>query len=301
MRGIIFKLIIIAFAVSLLFIPVNTLVRESYDYNIDNQILAFKNNPYPVDIINIGASHSMYGFYFKHTGLSHVDLALPLQTLEYDYKLLKEYGEHLKPAGVVLVSISQISFVNAVTEDIGNYYRILDRDDIEPLSLVDYYSYLHMPGTNSDRLIGAITEKVKEFRWPSHSPWRNDGINYAERKYKLIDSYDRAAKGNNSIEKNMEHLRNIVDWCKEAGYKVVFTMEPVHSSYNEYFTEEVLNRLVYQYLEEFGNEIPFLNYMDDARFVDQEEYFLDPDHLNSKGRKKYSRIVYEDLKRMGYM
>ncbi|WP_338780113.1 hypothetical protein [Metabacillus sp. FJAT-52054] len=295
------KLTIIMGVVILLFMPVNNFVKDSYDYNIDHTILAFKKHPYPVDIINLGASHSMYGYYFKPTGLSHLDLALPSQTIQYDFKLLKEYGKYLKPGGVVLVSISQITFANSEAKNIGNYYKVLDRNEIEPFNLIDYYSYLYLPGTNSGSFNSAVAGKLKKVKWNSHQPWANNGKNYSGRKLKKIEEQYREAVENDNIERNVNQLREIVDFCSGKGYQVVLTMEPVHQSYLGYFNEKVMSRLVFQHLEALNLDVPLLNYMSDERFVDKKEYFIDPDHLNSEGRRKFSWIVYEDLKRMGYL
>lgn len=301
MGRIFIKLTFIISVVILLFMPVNKFVKDSYDYNIDHAILAFKKDPYPVDIINLGASHSMYGYYFKHTGLSHLDLALPAQTIEYDFKLLKEYGKHLKTDGVVLVSISQMTFANSEPKNIGNYYKVLDRAEIEPFNVIDYYSYLYFPATNSGSFKSALAGKWKDLKWNSHQPWANNGKDYSERKHMKIEKQYQEALENNSIEQNVKQLREIVDFCSEKGYQVILTMEPAHQSYLEYFNEEVMDRLVFQYLEAANLDVPFLNYMSDQRFVDKKEYFIDPDHLNKEGRKMYSWIVYKDLKKMGYL
>jgi hypothetical protein len=295
------KLTIIIIVVLLLFMPVNKFVKDSHDYNINHSILAFKEQPYPVDIINLGASHSMYGYYFKPTGLSHLDLALPAQTIQYDFKLLREYGKYLKPGGVVIVSISQITFANSEAKHIGNYYKILDRIEIEPFRLIDYYSYLYLPGTNSESFNSALSGRLKNFKWNSHQPWANNGNNYSGRKYEKVEAQYREAVENNNIERNVKQLREIVDYCSEKGYRVILTMEPVHQSYQEYFNEEVMNRLVFQYLKALTLDVPFLNYMSDQRFVDNKDYFIDPDHLNREGRKMFSWIVYKDLKKLGYL
>ncbi|MFC7372400.1 hypothetical protein ACFQPF_12015 [Fictibacillus iocasae] len=281
--------------------PVNYFVKISYDYNIDHEILAFKNDPHPVDIINLGASHSMYGYYFKPTGLSHLDLALPSQTVQYDYKLLKKYGKHLKPNGVVLVSISQITFSNYEAKNIGNYYRIVDRSELEPFDVVDYYSYLYLPGTNSGVLTSAIAGRLKNLRWDAHHPWADNGRNYSERKFKKIEKQYEEAVENQYVERNAKHLKELIDLCDERGYQVVLTMEPMHQSYLDYFDEKVMNRLVFQHLEALDLDVPLLNYSHDPRFVHKQKYFIDPDHLNKEGRKKFSWIVYEELKRMGYL
>jgi hypothetical protein len=294
------KLTIIITVALLLFIPVNNFVKQSRSYNINDDILTFKKNPYPVDIINLGASHSMYGYYFKPTGLSHLDLALPAQTIQYDFKLLKEYGQYLKPDGVVIVSISQMTFANFETKDVGSYYEILDRTQIEPFRLLDYYSYLYIPGTNSESFTSALSSKWKNFKWTSHQSWANGGKNYAERKYEYVEEQYREATEKNYVEQNVKQLKEIIAYCKEKGYQVILTMEPVHQTYQDHFDEEVMNQLVFQYLNTLELDVPFLNYMNDQRFVDNKDYFIDSDHLNSEGRKKYSWIVYEKLKELGY-
>lgn len=294
------NLTIIMIVALLLFIPVNNFVKQSRSYNISDDILAFRENPYPVDIINIGASHSMYGYYFKPTGLSHLDLALPAQTLQYDLKLLKEYGQYLKPDGVVIVSISQMTFANFETQDVEKYYEILDRPQIEPFRLVDYYRYLYFPGTDSESFTSALSSKWKNFEWTSHQSWANGGKNYAKRKYEYVEEQYREATEKNYAEQNVKLLKEILAYCKEKDYQVILTMEPVHQTYQDHFDEEVMNRLVFQYLNTLELDVPFLNYMNDPRFADNQDYFIDSDHLNSEGRKKYSWIVYEKLKELGY-
>lgn len=294
------KLTIIITVAILLFIPVNQFVMQSYDYNINHDIVAFKKDPHPVDIINLGASHSMYGYYFKPTGLSHLDLALPAQTIQYDFKLLKEYGKHLKRDGVVIISISQMTFANFETKNVGNYYEVLDHSQIESFRVLDYYRYMYLPGANGERFNSALSGKLKNYKWNSHQPWANDGENYAERKFEYVEEEYREATENNYDDQNVRQLKELLDYCKQKGYQVILTMEPVHESYGERFDEETMNRLVFQYLQTLEIDVPFLNYMNDQRFADNKNYFLDSDHLNSKGRKKYSWIVYKDLKKLGY-
>lgn len=300
MKRLFIKLTIIMTVALLVFIPANNLVKHSRSYNINDDILAFKKDPHPVDIINLGASHSMYGYYFKPTGLTHLDLALPSQTLQYDFKLLKEYGKHLKPDGVVLISISQITFANAEIENVENYYEILDHSEIEPFRLTDYYRYLYFPGTQSESFTSALSSEMKKLKWDSHQPWANDGKNYAARKYDYVEGLYRAAEEENYFEQNLEQLKELLDYCQENGYQAVLTMEPVHQTYETYFDEAKMDKFVFQYLDTLETDVPFLNHMNDPRFADNKDYFIDSDHLNSEGRKKYSWIIYEELKELGY-
>jgi hypothetical protein len=142
---------------------------------------------------------------------------------------------------------------------------------------------------------------LKNFKWNSHQPWANNGKHYSERKYEKVEAQYSEAVENKNIERNVNQLKEIVEYCNENGYRVILTMEPVHQSYQEYFNEEVVDKLVFQYLEALQLDVPFLNYMSDQRFVDNRDYFIDPDHLNREGRKMFSWIVYKDLKKLGYL
>lgn len=301
MRSVWMKISVVLIIVALLLIPLNDFVKQSWAYNNNRGVLAFQDNPSPLDIINLGTSHAMFGYAFKPLGLSHLDLALPSQTIEYDLKMLKQYDEHLRPGGVVIVSLSQITFSNAEIGRKENYYQVLDREDIEPVSTFDYYTYTSIPALNSGSVYTALSREIRDFRWESHKPWVNNGQNYSERKYEMVEAQYKQAVENRDIEQNMERLKDIIEYCQAKDYRVVLAMEPVHASYNAYFDQAVMDRLVYQHLAALELDVPFLNYMDDERFIHQREYFHNPDHLNGKGRTLLSSLVYEDLKRLGYL
>ncbi|WP_252100529.1 hypothetical protein [Exiguobacterium sp. SH31] len=295
------KIAVIIGIVALLLIPLNNFVKESWAYNNNRGILAFQEDPTPLDIINLGTSHAMFGYAFKPLGLSHLDLALPSQTIEYDLKMLKQFDEHLRPGGVVIVSLSQITFSNAEIGRKENYFQVLDREDIEPVSTFDYYTYTSIPALNSGSVYTALSREIRDFRWESHKPWVNNGKNYSERKYEMVEAQYKQAVENRDIEHNMKRLQEIVEYSEAQGFRVVLAMEPVHASYHAYFDEAVMDRLVYQHLQSLELDVPFLNYMRDERFVNQRDYFHNPDHLNGKGRALLSSLVYGDLKRLGYL
>lgn len=295
------KIGVVLLVIIAIFIPVNEFVKESWEYNNNRAVLAFKEDPHPVDIINLGTSHAMYGYSFKSLGLSHLDLALPSQPIEYDLKMLKEYDEHLKPGGVVIVSLSQITFSNSNVGRKENYYRVLEREDLESVSWFNYYTHERFPALNSGSAYAAISREIRDFRFDAHKPWENGGLNYSERKYEEVAAQYENAVNNHEIEKNMAHLQDIIDYCKKQGYRVVLAMEPVHSSYHAYFDEAVMERLVFQHLEKLDIDVPFLNYMGDEQFIHKQSFFHNPDHLNGDGRKLLSTLVYEDLKRLGYI
>lgn len=301
MKRFLWKFLLVVTVLVVLIPPLNRYVRASWEYNNNRPILAFQEKPYPLDVINLGTSHAMFGYAFKPLGLSHLDLALPSQTIEYDLKMLRAFDRHLKPGGVVLISLSQITFANA---DIGrkeNYYDVLDRADIEPVSDFDYYTYTHVPALHSGSVYTTLARETRDFRFATHRPWENGGLAYSKRKYEMVEAEYAAAVRNQDIEANVQHVKKLLAYCEARGYRAVLTMEPVHASYLAYFDEAAMERLVFHQLDAIEPDVPFLNYMDDARFRDNQALFHNPDHLNGKGRALLSSLVYEELGRLGYL
>lgn len=52
------KIVIVLLVMITIFILVNEFVKDSWEYNNNRPVLAFKEDPHPVDIINLGTSHS---------------------------------------------------------------------------------------------------------------------------------------------------------------------------------------------------------------------------------------------------
>lgn len=87
----------------------------------------------------------------------------------------------------------------------------------------------------------------------------NNGKNYSERKYEMVEAQYKQAVEHRDIEQNMKRLQEIVEYSEAQGFRVVLAMEPVHASYQAHFDEAVMDRLVDQHLQAIELDVPFLN------------------------------------------
>ena len=89
--------------------------------------------------------------------------------------------------------------------------------------------------------------------------------------------------------------------CHEKGWNAVLVTPPYPRVYTECFSGEILERfhaLTTELSEEFG--ISWLDYSQDAEFIDNLTYFKNIDHLNLSGAHAFSVCVKRDLSRQEY-
>lgn len=84
-------------------------------------------------------------------------------------------------------------------------------------------------------------------------------------------------------------LIEIVKQCKEKNIKLIFTMSPYFTGYND---------SSYKMIERFSEKegIPFLYHFADSAYIRKPEYFADRSHLNDKGAEKYSSMIAHEIK-----
>jgi len=93
---------------------------------------------------------------------------------------------------------------------------------------------------------------------------------------------------------NLDLLSQFIETCRSRGIKIVFLTTPVHHLYFEKINEQ-------NYLRTQGNlenllkkyNIPYHDYFKDERFSSLD--FYNPDHLNTKGSEKFSRIINQEI------
>lgn len=81
----------------------------------------------------------------------------------------------------------------------------------------------------------------------------------------------------------------IVRKCKEKNIKLIFTMSPYYTGYND---------SSYKMLARFSDKegIPFLYHFADSAYIRKPEYFADRSHLNDKGAEIYTSMIAHEIK-----
>lgn len=89
----------------------------------------------------------------------------------------------------------------------------------------------------------------------------------------------------------LDYVQRFINLCRQNGISLVFTISPRYS---------IVSSSHYDILKTIAksNGVPFLDYHTQGLFLDNPEYFRDPEHLWEEGARRYSSVFASDLKRI---
>lgn len=298
--------------VSLFFL---SMCHKKLDKNDYECVKKFQNIPEQIEIFNCGNSHGLYGFcYDDIRDKSCFNFGLVSQSLDYDYRLLRQYQDNLAEGGIMFISISYFSLFGKDEIERENfeslnrrYYRILSPRYIKGFSvkeelLVNTFSIM---GT-ADNIIYDIMTGEERGRI-SRDLWEQ---NLLESSREAIDADAESACERHMAERidgtgnwilnqnNMEALYDIIELCREKNITPVLVTTPYLHEYIEAIKSEFPDffSVFYGLVEEIKKEtgVVYHDYSGDIRFKDKYGLFFSVDHLNRQGALLFTSIVLED-------
>ena len=125
----------------------------------------------------------------------------------------------------------------------------------------------------------------------------------AEEKYKMARMILDRAVANSQFYDSVSsiYLNKTIELCKNSDCKLVFVKYPVTSSYkkamNEIVDEKELSELAIRIEEIIDKEgITLLDHQD--MWLENDDHFLDPQHLNEDGKKAFSKLLKSEIARL---
>ena len=274
--------------------------------------------PQHLDLINLGSNPAKYGLDYADTGVKAFNLAVGPQTLEYDFRMLKNYHSFLdeKGAKLLLLLLCPFSLLKfRYTEYDGyacrdhRYYPILHHSMINNYEEQTYTdlkkrTLLHLlkhPLRLLSILKGTAQKKMKSETNPlNEQQMTSSAEGYIRgwmREFGLhnFELKDIPQSVKNDLQKNSEILDEIKAFCDERGIKPVIVLPPVSEyimgnipqGFREYCTYSILKQ----------KDILMFDYMNDHTY-NQPANFVDALCLNKTGRRKFTQGVLSDLKRL---
>lgn len=263
-----------------------------------------------IDIVSLGSSHGKYGL--KLWEKNQMNLALESQGMYYNLKLLEKYQSKIKEGAKIIIPISIFSFYepNYESQEIKNdnyknYINILDKNEIgTSLKTSEYYiqkkfSVLYPPNRLKETL--AIIIKWIKYR----NIYKNKMFYLADYKGEQFKSDAKGhAKGHitlsnkNSNKYGITYTREILEICKKNKWDCIYIVIPCHKFYVEELEKierNIFIQRIYNNLDEVDKKYKILDYIRDERFYNNEEYFLNADHLNEKGAEYFTKILLSDI------
>jgi len=305
MKRFFFKFIMMILLVSISLLGMNQAYINTNAFQTLNNTAKFENIPDNIEICNLGSSHGLRSFVYSVIEEVGFNFGLSSQDFYYDYQLLKKYSDKLKPGAVVLIVVSYFSYERDLFEEKfftrnPRYYQILDKEYIYNFNLEDFIKYKTLPiitaEGNLKYLLKDKEHNTQDFLLKKHS------IEIDRFSEDASNAVLRHTDNHGDKNVNMDYLQKIVDLCKKHSFKPILITPPYYILYNELYPKEKIadfQNTTTKFSQD--NQIIFLDYSHDSRFIRDTEYFYNPDHLNYIGAKKFTVIVRNDLNELGIL
>jgi len=297
------KLIIMFFLISISFLGLNYAYIHSNAFYIANDTIKFKNVPKGIEICNLGSSHGKRSFDYSEVKEKGYNFGLAGQDFYYDFQILKQFSENLKKGAIVLIVVSYFSynrelFDGSFFERNPRYYSFLRKELIFNYSFTDAIKYKYLPVTTAKANIINIflNQKDKPQIYVKHNIELDEFKSHSQKKA------ETHSQRNSDESANIEYLKKIIEFCKENYFIPVLITPPFYETYSSYYPTEKINKFL-NTTEGLAKreKIPYLNYSKDKNFINNIDLFLNSDHLNYLGAKKFTSKVVSTLKKMGFL
>lgn len=258
-----------------------------------------------VQIGNLGSSHGAYDFNYDALtarGYQCFNFGNTSQSYNYDFAVLKEFGNYMTKGSVMFIPVSYFSFNNEVVNDTEReamslrYYHCLS-----PKNIPDYDPYIDIV-THKFPILSAGEDILKLFPNLNLSliayAAEDDGIDEEVFASRAQERYSRHFDNKEEyfLPERIEELYEIINYCKEQEITPVLITTPFSKYYRDLVSEEFLNEfesVISKISSDTG--VSYYDYSYDPRFRGNLAYFMDADHLNDEGAAYFMEILTEEV------
>jgi hypothetical protein len=257
-------------------------------------------NNVKTDVLVFGSSKAVYHYDTKIIGdslhMSVYNAGRDLSYIYYHYALLKAALERYSPKLVVLDTRANEFYRFRYGEDRDRINVLLPFYDSHPelreicqlRGPFERYKLLSKMYPYNSLILNELVELLPIARYQKDDSQNGYIAKYGEVKppkgpYTVNDAIDTTAAG---------YYKKFVELCKAKNVPLVVVYSPIYQSINSGANRNV------QYVMQLckDNNVPVLNYLNDATFADEPRYFFDALHLNRQGSVIFSSTVAGKLK-----
>ena len=176
----------------------------------------------------------------------------------------------------------------------GIRYPTLDRSDIK------YYSYaaLYTKQFLKDMILNKVDYgytfgDIKENGWQKIDAI-GDSTQINDKEGEERVRFHTSIIHNEHIAENIGYLEPVLKKLNDRNIRVIFVIPPVYKTYSKYADTAIMaenRRIINGLCKRYHAE--FFDYFTDPRFTREE--FLNNDHMNWRGAKKFSEILDSDF------
>lgn len=265
-----------------------------------------------LDLVAIGSNSPKFAFDFGDINqLKCSNWCIGPETFQYDYIILHKFSNKLKKGATVVLTVCPLIFFHHrfhPHSDLYKYYALLDKEEMPDFNYMEYLRYYKYPVVFNPLNIVRIFYDAKEFDRlklnanlydvkglkANAAGWIKNVWNPA---YQIdIESMKPLSETNKKdIEGSKYWLRQIAEFCKNRGLKLLLVYPPLTAELKTKFSEEFIEQHINRYVEEALGGIGFkmVDYMHDARFYDMN-YYIDAFFMNRIGAKLFTETFFKE-------
>lgn len=291
---------------------------EALGLGLNDETIKFSSMPKTIRICNFGSSHGRFGFSYEDLpGCPSFNFGLVSQSLSYDLRLMEYYQDHLGEGAVVFIPVSYFSLYGpSETEAEGfanknaRYYSIL------PASAIKEYdpktarlSRIPVLANGPDtvkNVIRAIQERW-DGRMDGNGIYWETTTDAADARADAVLAAERHLLGGQLNEEGerilnqeeLDSLYKMIALCRKRGATPILVTTPFLSEYNE-----EVGRIAPDFFEDFhallaqvqrDTGVEYHDYSADSRFCGEYSLFMNSDHLNRAGARRFTGILLDEV------
>lgn len=261
------------------------------------------------DVVNLGSSSALYGFDYTGLDVKAFNWASQPQSLEYSFKILKCYFSILRQKGIVIIPFCPFTGLSVTGKwaesTYEKYYGILDPtqiDNYERIRRRREYPLFTNPKTSLKRLIKDVPKKTT-FRQcakcRTEEQFKTNAENWVKNwmcEFGIKDLDAPLSKENvDGANSRKQLLNEMIEFCLTRDLCPVIVIPPCHPTLSKLFTPTFRENYIYSFIKSANtHDVPFLNYFDDERFIENEDYD-NAFFLSENGARKFTKTVLTDL------
>lgn len=282
-------------------------VKWKYDYFTEK----FRHIPDNLQIVCTGTTQAHFAFDFSDCNISFFNMAVWLNYFTYSRLLLEKYRNKISRHAWILITLQYPIFLcsraSSFTKDNElQYSKILFGKDID-ISIIRQLGYRILPDSiwsdedfESIKNIELRNRKVNHYKIWELENLAENVVHAWEKEIKCSDLErcgDRLTCSQRArMESAMKDVTEIIDFCRKNEWIPVLLSLPFSKIMNDRVPDNFKRNCFYRCIAEITEktECRWLDYSQDMR-LENIHYYMDVWWMNERGRKEYTKIVWDDL------
>lgn len=263
--------------------------------------------PKGLHMVATGTSYTKYDIDFS-LAADKFNFGVAPQSLQYDYKILRQYQKNMVENCIVLIVLCPLLFGKIEFEDdVSNYkyYKFLKPKYILNFRWRTYVSHILFPLLATPRLVRYIRRDVKyanlmelgaidEKRLKQEADEREKGwcgqFSLSNLKEVNVSEEQKAI-----FRKERGLLEEMLSFCSRKGFRPILVIPPVSGELAGRFSKEFLDVYLYDNVKKVQDKAKgVLDYWNVEEFRDYHLYF-NSDFMNKKGRQLFTERLMKDI------